>query len=214
MHSQAWQLLGINALRKNKIVHRDLKPANLLIAPDGHLVIADLGLARSFGLHDADIAQAASKYDVDFTPQKLSEAEKTFRVVTRRGCGTAEYMAPEVWRGEEYAYSVDMWAFGVIMYELLLGKVSRGNHTVLDQVLTTHMLQLPWDMYKSGYGDLKGPELFGSIVLNEEVVVTDEDRVHFNVDAQAEQFILAVGLLLFCYWLASTEDGWIGSCQG
>ena len=44
--------------------------------------------------------------------------------VTNRGCGTVQYIAPEVFRGEEYAYGVDVWAFGVIMYELLLEKVS------------------------------------------------------------------------------------------
>ncbi len=126
MYSQAWQLLGLVALRKNDIVHRDLKPANLLIAADGHLVIADLGLARSFGVHNAETEQATARSQVGRMARRLAKAESTSKVVTKSGCGTAEYIAPEVWREEEYTYPVDMWAFGVIIYELLLGKVSRA----------------------------------------------------------------------------------------
>ena len=50
-------------------------------------------------------------------------------------------------------------------------------------------------MYRPAYKGLKGQKLFCEIVLNEEVVVTDKDRVLFNLDAQAEQFVLAVSLL-------------------
>ncbi len=100
-----------------------MKPANLLIGRDGHLVIADLGLARSFGEHDADGEQIVAR--IDPSPERLHEMMVgNGRNVTDRGCGTAEYIAPEVYRGEEYAYPVDVWAFGVIMYELLVEKVS------------------------------------------------------------------------------------------
>lgn len=127
MHSQIWQLLGIQALHANDIVHRDLKPANLLIAPDGHLVIADLGLAHSFGVHDAEI-EIAARLGMHFSPEDIEEAKRVFKHVARKGCGTAQYMAPEVWREQEHAYPVDVWAFGVIIHELLLGKVSLATH--------------------------------------------------------------------------------------
>lgn len=61
-------------------------------------------------------------------------------------------------------------------------------------MLIEYLSQLPWDVYRPYYEHLEGPELFGTIILNEEAVVTYEDRVHFNLDAQAESLILAVSL--------------------
>lgn len=63
-------------------------------------------------------------------------------------------------------------------------------------MLIRHTLQFPWDMYRDRqrYKGLKGAQLFSAIVFNEEVVVTDDDRVYFNLDAQAERFVLAVRL--------------------
>lgn len=64
-------------------------------------------------------------------------------------------------------------------------------------MLMRHILQFPWDMYRDRqrYKGLKGAQLFSAIVFNEEVVVTDLDRVHFDLDAQAERFVLAVRLI-------------------
>lgn len=97
----------------------------MLIGPDGHLIIADLGLARSFGLHPANIDQIAARLDERPSPEEIAEDAKNPKCVTQRGCGTLEYMAPEVYRDAEYSFAVDVWAFGIIMYEMLLGKVSR-----------------------------------------------------------------------------------------
>jgi serine/threonine protein kinase len=77
------------------ILHRDLKPANILIDRDGHLVIADLGLATTLTAEEPSI--------------------------TDRSCGTPGYMAPEVFNREAYSYSADVWSLGVTLFEMALG---------------------------------------------------------------------------------------------
>ncbi len=105
-------------MRNYGIVHRDLKPANLLIGLDGHLVIADLGLSHSFGIRQSDIEMMRP------TAQALKDALEDTTEVTKSWCGTPLYIAPEVYRRQEYSYPVDVWAVGVIVYQLLFGRVS------------------------------------------------------------------------------------------
>ncbi len=119
----------------HNIVHQDLKLANVLIEHDSYLVIADLGLAHSFRLHNAEIEQNATRLQIYPTLKEITEKASALKGVTRRGCGTVKYIAPEVYCEQEYGYPMDVWAFGVIVYELLLGKVSQLFHMVYNQML-------------------------------------------------------------------------------
>ena len=82
-------------------------------------MIADLGLTRCFGVHEADIER------LNTSSEAIEDAMKDQCVVTRSMCGTPLYMAPEVFQGVHYSYPVDVWSMGVIVYELLFGAVSR-----------------------------------------------------------------------------------------
>lgn len=90
-------LLGVEYLHANGVAHRDLKPENLLVGgkDEDEIKIADFGLSKSFG------AGAESALETS--------------------CGTPDYVAPEVLRGEVYDQSVDLWSIGVITYILLCG---------------------------------------------------------------------------------------------
>jgi len=88
---------GVAYLHKNGVAHRDLKPENLLVGGpnEDEIKIADFGLSKSFG----------------GGPETRLETS----------CGTPDYVAPEVLRGEVYDHSVDLWSVGVITYILLCG---------------------------------------------------------------------------------------------
>jgi WD40 repeat protein/serine/threonine protein kinase len=85
------------------IVHRDLKPENILLADAGHVKVVDFGIAKQ----------------VDLEP--LSRGPGPTPAAQSGPRGTSLYMAPEQWRGEAYDPRVDLWAAGVILYELCAG---------------------------------------------------------------------------------------------
>jgi serine/threonine protein kinase len=87
-------VLGIEELHRLGIVYRDLKPENILIGRDGHIVLTDFGLSKQF--------------------KPTWQKTNTF-------CGTAEYLAPEIIRGDEYSYPVDWWSLGTLLYEMMTG---------------------------------------------------------------------------------------------
>lgn len=77
--------------QKQNIIHRDIKPENIFVSKSGDFKLGDFGIART--------------------------AEKTMSGLSRKG--TYSYMAPEVYRGEEYGASVDIYSLGIVLYRLL-----------------------------------------------------------------------------------------------
>jgi Tol biopolymer transport system component len=100
---------ALEAAHEKGIVHRDLKPANLKIKPDGTVKVLDFGLAKNI--------EAASGDPQTSPTLTLS--------MTRAGMimGTAAYMSPEQARGRNVDKRADIWAFGVVLYEMLTGRV-------------------------------------------------------------------------------------------
>ncbi|KAG2073916.1 kinase-like protein [Suillus decipiens] len=105
-------LVGIYHLHCQGVIHRDIKPSNILIDSHGHLVIADLGLAKVFTLDDP---KTFSPYNPTGTFVSLSQAP----YLASSLCGTVEYMAPELILGAKYGFAIDFWAVGVMLYEML-----------------------------------------------------------------------------------------------
>ena len=93
---------GLAAAHAAEIVHRDLKPANILLSRAGPAKILDFGLAK---MTSADLATAAG--------------------VTGSGTtvGTVAYMAPEQAQGQAVDHRADVWALGVVLYEMLTGRL-------------------------------------------------------------------------------------------
>lgn len=100
---------GLAAAHERGIVHRDLKPENLFITTDGRAKILDFGLAKLTQPRFVDVEAGGEAFPVVRTSPGLL-------------MGTVGYMAPEQLRGEEADHRADIFAFGVILYELLTGE--------------------------------------------------------------------------------------------
>lgn len=93
--------LAIDYLHQNNIIHRDLKPENLLLDKDFNVKVCDFG----------------------WSAYHIKQERKTF-------CGTYEYMAPEIVNKKTYDYRVDVWALGILLFELIHSKAPFQGRTV------------------------------------------------------------------------------------
>jgi eukaryotic-like serine/threonine-protein kinase len=121
---------GLEAAHDKGIVHRDLKPANIKITPGGIVKLLDFGLAKAEGPWSATAS-------VEDAPT-LTVASTGTGVIL----GTAAYMAPEQARGRNVDKRADIWAFGVIVYEMLTGEQVFEGDTITD-VLASVVRQDP-----------------------------------------------------------------------
>src|SRR5262249_33787632 len=97
---------GLAAAHAKGIVHRDLKPENIFVTTDGRVKILDFGLAK---LKEPPSGSGIAMFQTPNTGPGVV-------------MGTANYMAPEQVRGGETAEPSDIFAFGVILYEMLCGE--------------------------------------------------------------------------------------------
>lgn len=110
-------LLALEYIHSLGVVYRDLKLENVLLDLGGHVRIADFGLSKLLGKrrHNPRKPPPQPAANLRIAPQKPINLTKTF-------CGTREYVAPEMLSGNEYGQSVDLWAFGILLYEILCGR--------------------------------------------------------------------------------------------
>jgi zinc protease len=99
---------GLTEAHRQSIVHRDLKPENIMIAPDGDIKVMDFGISRSFA------------EDVTMTGSIV---------------GTPAYMAPEQAEGKTLDQRTDIYAFGLIVYEMLTGETAFKGDTAMTVAL-------------------------------------------------------------------------------
>ena len=108
---------ALAAAHEKGVVHRDLKPANVMLTRDGRVKVVDFGIAR----------QAAPVSNVDVTQAPTMSAP-----LTEKGqvMGTVTYMAPEQVRGEAVDARTDLFALGIVLYELASGRqpFAAGTH--------------------------------------------------------------------------------------
>ncbi|XP_055843889.1 putative protein kinase C delta type homolog isoform X2 [Episyrphus balteatus] len=107
---------GLKFLHKKGIIYRDLKLDNVLLDFDGHVRIADFGMCK--------------------LQIYLDKTADSF-------CGTPDYMAPEIIKGDKYNQNVDWWSFGVLLYEMLIGQ-SPFSGCDEDELFWSICNEIPW----------------------------------------------------------------------
>jgi predicted Ser/Thr protein kinase len=109
--------VALEAAHDKGVTHRDLKPGNIKITPDGRVKVLDFGLAK---------VDSPTENDIENAP--------TLSMETRAGeiLGTPAYMSPEQARGMAVDKRTDIWAFGVLLFEMLTGKQLFTGQTATD----------------------------------------------------------------------------------
>ena len=116
---------GLEAAHEAGVIHRDLKPANIIVTPDREAKVLDFGLSRA--------EDGASSTNTMHTSSLTSPAAHS---PTMPGVvlGTAAYMSPEQARGRRVDRRTDIWSFGVVLYEMLVGVSPFLGETVSDSI--------------------------------------------------------------------------------
>ena len=115
---------GLEYAHDRGIVHRDLKPANIKITPDGTVKVLDFGLAKAVV---GDPSASGPTSTPTILPTMTSAGTAMGMIL-----GTAAYMSPEQARGKPVDKRADIWAFGVVFFEMLAGRRLFDGETVSD----------------------------------------------------------------------------------
>jgi hypothetical protein len=123
---------ALEAAHEKGIIHRDLKPANIMVTPAGVVKVLDFGLAAVLN-RDHEGADPNNSPTLTISP-------------TRAGMimGTAAYMSPEQARGKPVDKRADIWAFGVVLFEMLTGKPLFEGETVSDTLAAVLKEEPDW----------------------------------------------------------------------
>src|SRR5262249_40663391 len=115
------------------VTHRDLKPANIKVTPDGKVKVLDFGLAKAYEREQPDVVQSNSA-------TMMSMAATQAGIIL----GTAGYMSPEQARGKPVDKRADIWAFGVVLYEMLAGRRAFEGEDVSDLLVAVLSKDVDW----------------------------------------------------------------------
>jgi serine/threonine protein kinase/Tol biopolymer transport system component len=123
---------GLAEAHGKGVIHRDLKPSNVMLTADGRVKLVDFGLAKRTERDDGDV-------DV-VNPTTAAGAI----------LGTAPYMSPEQIHGEDVDTRTDVWAFGCLLYEMLVGRAPFQGRSVPEVLVTVLRDEPDWSALPPG----------------------------------------------------------------
>ncbi len=132
--------LALEAAHERAIVHRDLKPANVKVSAEGAVKVLDFGLAKA-------LAPAGASDSADLVSSPTLTAQATAAGII---LGTAAYMSPEQARGRDADKRADIWAFGVVLFEMLTGARLFHGETISDTLAAVLRQGVPWARLPAG----------------------------------------------------------------
>src|SRR5687767_10333586 len=125
---------ALEAAHEQGIVHRDLKPGNIKVRADGTVKVLDFGLAKAMDPGGASAVSNASN-----SPTLTARATQMGMII-----GTAAYMSPEQAKGKAVDRRADIWAFGVVLYEMLTGRRAFDGEDVSTTLAAVLMKDPEW----------------------------------------------------------------------
>jgi len=132
---------ALEAAHEAGVIHRDLKPANIRLRTDGTVKVLDFGLAKA--------ALSTSSISTDGRPGASPAHSPTFTspALTALGVilGTAAYMAPEQAKGRPLDRGADLWAFGVVLFEMLTGQRAFPGEDISDTLAMVLKFDPDWN---------------------------------------------------------------------
>jgi Tol biopolymer transport system component/tRNA A-37 threonylcarbamoyl transferase component Bud32 len=124
------------------VVHRDLKPANIRVTAEGKVKVLDFGLAKAWA---GDGEASASSAELSHSPTLTRQGTEAGMIL-----GTAAYMSPEQARGKAVDKRADIWAFGVVLFEMLTGRRLFPGETVSDVLAAVLRADVDWTVLPPG----------------------------------------------------------------
>src|SRR5688572_8778041 len=125
---------ALEAAHDQGIVHRDLKPGNIKVRADGTVKVLDFGLAKAI-----DPGGAGAVGNASDSPTLTARATQMGMII-----GTAAYMSPEQAKGKAVDRRADIWAFGVVLYEMLTGRRAFDGEDISTTLAAVLMKEPEW----------------------------------------------------------------------
>jgi len=129
---------ALEAAHEQGIVHRDLKPANIKVRPDGTVKVLDFGLAKALGPESTGGMSGELANSPTLTA-RMSPGTQIGMIL-----GTAAYMAPEQARGKAVDRRADIWAFGVVLFEMIAGRRAFEGDDISDVLASVLKTDPDW----------------------------------------------------------------------
>ena len=133
---------ALEAAHEQGIIHRDLKPANIKVRADGTVKVLDFGLAKA--VDPSPLSATADNALTITSPVHLRRGDGAAGTEAGMILGTAAYMSPEQARGTAVDKRADVWAFGVVLYEMLTAKRLFTGATVSDTIAAVLKAEPDW----------------------------------------------------------------------